>query len=105
MLPRPPRATHTDTRFPYTTLFLSIDAGHQRAARIELRRQPDFRRPPALRTRQHEHEAANRARRRINRHAVKATVRDHLAGADRSEERRVGKECVSKCRSRWLLYH
>src|SRR3546814_12962674 len=25
--------------------------------------------------------------------------------ADRSEERRVGKECVSKCRSRWSQYH
>src|SRR3546814_17804802 len=24
---------------------------------------------------------------------------------DRSEERRVGKECVSKCRSRWSQYH
>src|SRR3546814_739297 len=24
---------------------------------------------------------------------------------DRSEERRVGKECVSTCRSRWLPYH
>src|SRR3546814_20711833 len=23
----------------------------------------------------------------------------------RSEERRVGKECVSKCRSRWATYH
>src|SRR3546814_14895745 len=23
----------------------------------------------------------------------------------RSEERRVGKECVSTCRSRWLAYH
>src|SRR3546814_5777356 len=29
--------------------------------------------------------------------------RDH--GLDRSEERRVGKECVSKCRSRWSPYH
>src|SRR3546814_11340419 len=28
--------------------------------------------------------------------------RDHL---DRSEERRVGKECVSTCRSRWSPYH
>src|SRR3546814_19012725 len=26
-------------------------------------------------------------------------------GQDRSEERRVGKECVSKCRSRWSPYH
>src|SRR3546814_10869493 len=24
---------------------------------------------------------------------------------ERSEERRVGKECVSKCRSRWSAYH
>src|SRR3546814_9439665 len=29
---------------------------------------------------------------------------DHGA-ADRSEERRVGKECVSTCRSRWSPYH
>src|SRR3546814_13206001 len=26
-------------------------------------------------------------------------------GAKRSEERRVGKECVSTCRSRWSPYH
>src|SRR3546814_15118522 len=26
-------------------------------------------------------------------------------GETRSEERRVGKECVSKCRSRWSPYH
>src|SRR3546814_18005327 len=28
-----------------------------------------------------------------------------LNEATRSEERRVGKECVSKCRSRWSQYH
>src|SRR3546814_16342350 len=28
-----------------------------------------------------------------------------FSGDDRSEERRVGKECVSTCRSRWSLYH
>ena len=27
------------------------------------------------------------------------------AGGARSEERRVGKECPSKCRSRWSPYH
>src|SRR3546814_18264460 len=27
------------------------------------------------------------------------------AEPERSEERRVGKECVSTCRSRWSLYH
>src|SRR3546814_14861161 len=30
---------------------------------------------------------------------------DALQEAERSEERRVGKECVSKCRSRWWPYH
>src|SRR3546814_742035 len=29
----------------------------------------------------------------------------HLLIAFRSEERRVGKECVSACRSRWSPYH
>src|SRR3546814_1706396 len=33
-----------------------------------------------------------------------AAVRVKL-GLDRSEERRVGKECVSTCRSRWSPYH
>src|SRR3546814_12562237 len=34
-------------------------------------------------------------------------VREHPAPPPvvRSEERRVGKECVSKCRSRWSPYH
>src|SRR3546814_13863933 len=30
---------------------------------------------------------------------------DLRAGDQRSEERRVGKECVSTCRSRWSPYH
>src|SRR3546814_13973583 len=30
---------------------------------------------------------------------------DDLASYIRSEERRVGKECVSTCRSRWSPYH
>src|SRR3546814_17518673 len=29
----------------------------------------------------------------------------HFARGERSEERRVGKECVSTCRSRWSAYH
>src|SRR3546814_14535351 len=31
--------------------------------------------------------------------------RVYLADVQRSEERRVGKECVSTCRSRWSEYH
>src|SRR3546814_9136093 len=30
---------------------------------------------------------------------------DHEVDLERSEERRVGKECVSTCRSRWSPYH
>src|SRR3546814_11785123 len=30
---------------------------------------------------------------------------DDVTGTHRSEERRVGKECVSTCRSRWSPYH
>src|SRR3546814_9443421 len=30
---------------------------------------------------------------------------DRAGPVGRSEERRVGKECVSKCRSRWVPYH
>src|SRR3546814_10871301 len=37
---------------------------------------------------------------RIGRQPVAQLVAD-----GRSEERRVGKECVSTCRSRWLPYH
>src|SRR3546814_12697532 len=37
---------------------------------------------------------------------VAAMVRgDVVVGTARSEERRVGKECVSSCRSRWSPYH
>src|SRR3546814_12040205 len=34
-----------------------------------------------------------------------ATRLKKLAEGERSEERRVGKECVSPCRSRWSPYH
>src|SRR3546814_1541686 len=37
------------------------------------------------------------------RHGTGLDVLDDVAG--RSEERRVGKECVSTCRSRWSPYH
>src|SRR3546814_6962789 len=40
---------------------------------------------------------------------VRYSGNDHLvsliSNVDRSEERRVGKECVSTCRSRWSPYH
>ena len=33
------------------------------------------------------------------------TVAKEIELADRSEERRVGKECIAVCRSRWSPYH
>src|SRR3546814_6968250 len=36
---------------------------------------------------------------------LQAAQRRHCHGIERSEERRVGKECVSTCRSRWSPYH
>src|SRR3546814_13718915 len=37
--------------------------------------------------------------------AVSTAVRRARAGLQRSEERRVGTECGSSCRSRWSPYH
>src|SRR3546814_18617206 len=38
--------------------------------------------------------------------AIESRVMPHVGGLKwRSEERRVGKECVSTCRSRWSPYH
>src|SRR3546814_16754953 len=104
MIRRPPRSTRTDTLFPYTTLFRS----HPEAARgASLVGRPSPHRrglPLLLGRRRHQRGALSRrpgsspaARRRA------ADLRgDRRAdGALRSEERRVGKECVSTWRSRW----
>src|SRR3546814_19979751 len=42
---------------------------------------------------------------KLNRTLVKTSWPVIELDADRSEERRVGKECVSTCRSRWSPYH
>src|SRR3546814_4790061 len=36
---------------------------------------------------------------------IVAAIGPGVTGLKRSEERRVGKECVSTCRSRWSPYH
>src|SRR3546814_8805078 len=38
-------------------------------------------------------------------HSAQVSAPDLAAAAIRSDERRVGKECVSTCRSRWSPYH
>src|SRR3546814_12097805 len=110
MIRRPPISTRTDPLFPSTTLFLSP----RPAVRPFL--------PAALR-------AGVRGRAdngpcRGSASLIPSEARDQVAailafvdgdgacdiaecghGAPRSEVRRVGKECVSTCRSRWAPHH
>src|SRR3546814_18841212 len=51
------------------------------------------------------HVRAHRPRLRADAAQLHAAVLVRRAALDRSEERRVGKECVSTCRSRWSPYH
>src|SRR3546814_14504340 len=120
MIRRPPRSTRTDTLFPYTTLFRSADhvddipvggdiAAHhaERLAQRALDNVDAVRRLVAVGD-----AAAARAVHADGMNLVAIGERVVFFGqiADRvdrrrSEERRVGKECVSTCRSRWSPYH
>src|SRR3546814_12167764 len=106
MIRLPPRSTRTDTLFPYTTLCRSqlgdgvagdvVLGGSEPAAH-------DHRVGTAERVAQHLDDAPP-----VVADLRLAQVLDARQGellTDRSEERRVGKECVSTCRSRWSPYH
>src|SRR3546814_11526624 len=110
MIRRPPRSTRTDTLFPYTTLFRSRDA----AAAVQALWRVEAARPAAGLARRNagsDREGAGRVRVAADTNVV---VR-YLTGDDeqqagdakaaRSEERRVGKECVRTCKSGWSPYH
>src|SRR3546814_14285663 len=104
MIRRPPRSTRTDTLFPYTTLFrsrLSIAVAED----IHRNLLPALTgcgvtrgdmRVPTLHFLPSVNPIHNDARRYLG-------VRQRPDR--RSEERRVGQECVSTCRSRWSPYH
>src|SRR3546814_17016298 len=104
MLRRPPRSTRTDTLFPYTTLFRSflVHAGDTVAVDkpVESRQEqhvlPQHRRGDGA-------QSAGRCGLQIDGlMSQDAKVRAMAAARQlRSEGRRVGKECVSTCRSRW----
>src|SRR3546814_11325609 len=118
MIRRPPRATRTDTLFPYTTLFRSrlgnggesfgpaVAEVHQRGDRI-LR---DLTAATAVGGRDRpQHDAAGPVL-QLAGDAPGELLADAVGARDgrlvlRSEERRVGNECVSTCRSRWSPYH
>src|SRR3546814_13389537 len=118
MIRRPPRSTRTDTLFPYTTLFQAprdADRGGHRP-RCQARRwcDPDVRQA----CRKPVHTGAARAGKALSgqhplgRRTYAAVRRDdrragrggrtwRYSARTRSEERRGGKEWVSKCRIRW----
>src|SRR3546814_10943449 len=101
MIRRPPRSTRTDTLFPYTTLFRSRPF---RFEPVELDLDHDH--PERAARRRHlarEIKAGTPAHRAEREQFGRAAL--HRAAIIRSEERRVGKECVSTCRSRWSPYH
>src|SRR3546814_15343412 len=116
MLRQPPRSTRTETLFPYTTRFRShVHASAERSSdppnkpsivgynyRIEfvgealigIRKEIVFHQPAPIRCNSSCFFSLTFQLPRALAHA-----------AHRSEERRVGKECVSTCRSRWSPYH
>src|SRR3546814_15129782 len=117
---RPPRSTRTDTLFPSTTLFRSTTSGWD----AKLGRPPASHR--SLRSSCHclrsrlallglltldyevqghdPHPVLDRlGRNQVGGDAVTAVIVHPFAPS--SEERRVGKECVSKCRFRLSPYH
>src|SRR3546814_11280373 len=112
MIRRPPRSKRTDTLFPYTTLFRSAAGPLVRPLDLPIvqasgggaaHRQPfDQKRRLANTGGNGLATLAANPHAFIQRHVV-ADGRDLFQ--HRSEERRVGKECVSTCRSRWSPDH
>src|SRR3546814_18509802 len=97
MIRRPPRSTRTDTLFPYTTLFRSGIWQIRRALCPFVAERLAHRCIGLL----EQGQIAGVLRETIG--VGKETSFRMPAGLPdrRSEERRVGKECVSTCRSRW----
>src|SRR3546814_15372346 len=123
MIRRPPRSTRTDTLFPYTTLFRSSGCWERSGRSLRRRDRPSSSSRRTCRSaidrgdsphiqgssapaRRRVATAWHRTRRRGPRLLGRPAARDSGAlRGSRSEERRVGKECVSTCRSRWSPYH
>src|SRR3546814_14252950 len=128
MIRRPPRSTRTDTLFPYTTLFRSRPRGRagargrtggtarQRRQRRQGACRQCFRgrrdRYPFLAPSMNcgdeseldrETEIVSDGEAGGGHAEWHMDTGDDVVGlvSERSEERRVGKECVSTCRSRW----
>src|SRR3546814_11900350 len=112
MIRRPPRSTRTDTPFPYTTLFRSeaLDVLRTTPGFSDRRCEVDVAGHLKVSA---DHGAMGIVLSNLLNNAVKFSESGDViriaAGEEdesvRSEERRVGKECVSTCRSRWSPDH
>src|SRR3546814_19350999 len=122
MIRRPPRSTRTDTLFPYTTLFRSnIRVVRERASVAMIDADRSLGHPPSVMAMQ-----LALAKAKASGIGVVAVAHSNHFGAagystlmaaregvcgmsatnaGRAEERRVGKECGSTCRSRWWRAH
>src|SRR3546814_14194574 len=108
MIRRPPRSTRTDTLFPYTTLVRSRSTprprdGEKLKVSVQIatrnRLKPLCRAISSVLSQDYpEFEIPV-----LDDASDSANVCEAVRA--RSEERRVGKECVSTCRSRWSPYH
>src|SRR3546814_11846110 len=105
MIRRPPRSTRTDTLFPYTTLFRSDVAKFKgRYMRgWEAVRRERFERQKKLGIIAADAELPAALPGGYDWNKLSAEEKDRF-DTMRSEESRVGKECVSTCRSRWSQY-
>src|SRR3546814_13734331 len=111
MIRRPPRSTRTDTLFPYTTLFRSVG----RPSPLWLSHFLTVHGVPEMEQSATHGSDPDPLRITADPALVRAiggalTVFATLMARKgieslRSEERRVGKECVSTCRSRWSPDH
>src|SRR3546814_11426438 len=115
MLRRAPRSTSTDTLFPYPTIFRSVvtlsvlktpDVSLS-ASSIGATVNVEFPKPfdhPGMRIAVTGSGSLQDGADKIA-PSIGALFSDTFANDTRSEERRVGKEGVSTCRSRWSPYH
>src|SRR3546814_11686212 len=103
MIRRPPRSTRTDTLFPYTTLFRSIRLGST-VARLKLKGIDGglHKRWSMWFNSKQRAETYQRLTWLVWFPEMDSfsSAGSHT-GAARSEERRVGNECVRTCSSRW----
>src|SRR3546814_19545178 len=112
MIRQPPRSTRTNTLFPYTTLFRSYEAKIRNMGNAGRNGGVYYTPRPLIRA--IVRVTAPQLGERIYDGAVGSAgflceafdfLRTENPKRSRSEERRVGKECVRTCRSRWSAYH